>query len=133
MSCADMESASPLLFCCASRFFFAVKVGEVVMYLPQGHANYLRHFPENNTPPYKLFKGRPAVVRCQVRERSVKHHGYRLSQPPFPPPPRLVGDEPVSCPYIKLVARSMISPGIVWIKVWKKPLRRTEEKAKKRA
>lgn len=37
------------------------------MYFPQGHEAYLRTFPENKTPPYKLFKGRPAVVRCQVR------------------------------------------------------------------
>ncbi|CAN0432201.1 unnamed protein product, partial [Laminaria digitata] len=46
------------------------QVGEVVMYLPQGHAAYLRIYPENKAPPYKLFKGRPAVVRCQVKEIS---------------------------------------------------------------
>lgn len=47
------------------------QVGEVVMYMPQGHASYLRTFPENKTPPYKLFVGLPAVVRCQVQGRSV--------------------------------------------------------------
>lgn len=45
---------------------FGMQVGEVVMYFPQGHAQYLHTFPENKTPPYKLFRGRPAVVRCQV-------------------------------------------------------------------
>lgn len=48
------------------RFRF-LQVGEVVMYFPQGHEAYLRTFPENKAPPYKLFKGNPAVVRCQVR------------------------------------------------------------------
>lgn len=56
------SEASPF----SSMVYVCWQVGEVVMYLPQGHAAYLSTFPENNTPPYKLFKGRPAVVRCQV-------------------------------------------------------------------
>ncbi|CAM9889360.1 unnamed protein product, partial [Ectocarpus fasciculatus] len=54
----------------ARRRSFMYGVGEVVMYFPQGHEAYLRTFPENQAPPYKFFKGQPAVVKCQVKEMS---------------------------------------------------------------
>ncbi|CAN0396306.1 unnamed protein product, partial [Discosporangium mesarthrocarpum] len=47
-------------------YSYLPQVGEIVMYLPQGHMSYLHSFPEASRPPYKLFKGHPPVVRCQV-------------------------------------------------------------------
>ncbi|CAM9782808.1 unnamed protein product, partial [Hapterophycus canaliculatus] len=71
----------------AMQHGYCPQVGEVVMYFPQGHEAYLRTFPENNTPPYKLFKGRPAVVRCQVKEMSFA----------FPTDHAEVGNQSVVC------------------------------------
>ncbi|CAM9632001.1 unnamed protein product [Scytosiphon promiscuus] len=71
----------------AMQHGYCPQVGEVVMYFPQGHETYLRTFPENNTPPYKLFKGRPAVVRCQVKEISFA----------FPTDHAEVGNQSVVC------------------------------------
>ncbi|CAM9166354.1 unnamed protein product [Choristocarpus tenellus] len=48
-------------------YSYCPQVGEIVMYFPQGHMSYLHSFPEATQPPYKLFKGRPSVVRCQVK------------------------------------------------------------------
>ncbi|CAN0403520.1 unnamed protein product [Ectocarpus fasciculatus] len=51
------------------------------MYFPQGHEAYLRTFPENQAPPYKFFKGQPAVVKCQV------DHPLAYREDSFAPPP----------------------------------------------
>lgn len=50
-----------------NEFAYAPQIGDVVMYFPQGHKEYLQAFSENLSPPWNDFPAKYPVVECEVR------------------------------------------------------------------
>jgi len=47
---------------------YCPQVGDLVMYFPQGHIQWLQEFKETAAPPWNKFPGKFPLVECEVRD-----------------------------------------------------------------